>query len=171
MYRTLGDCVVAVQREKEIVLTPEGFRRFEEELNRLTTVTRQEVRARLRDTKPTSDEGEDAAYDSAKIELAFIEGRIQELREILTRARILAPEDIRTDEAHLGSRVRVTNLSTGRELTLKLVSPLEAAPERSQISTESPVGEAILGRRPGDTVDVRTPAGTAQYRIEEIRAE
>ncbi|HHX42202.1 MAG TPA: transcription elongation factor GreA [Armatimonadetes bacterium] len=162
---------MAVQREKEIVLTPEGFRRFEEELNRLTTVTRQEVRARLRDTKPTSDEGEDAAYDSAKIELAFIEGRIQELREILTRARILAPEDIRTDEAHLGSRVRVTNLSTGRELALKLVSPLEAAPERSQISTESPVGEAILGRRPGDTVDVRTPAGTAQYRIEEIRAE
>lgn len=170
MCRMLGDCAVAIQREKEIVLTPEGFRRFEEELNRLTTVTRQEIRSRLRDTKPTSDEGEDAAYDSAKVEQAFVEGRIQELREILTRARILSPEEVRTDEAHLGSRVRVTNLSSGRQISLKLVSPLEATPERSQVSTESPVGEALLGRRPGDVVDVRTPAGVAQYRVEEIGA-
>lgn len=157
-----------MQKEKEILLTADGYRRFEEELNRLTTVTRQEVRARVRDTKPTSDEGDDAAYDSAKVEQALVEGRIQELREILTRARVLEDADIRTDEAHIGSRVVVTNLTTGRQVTLKLVSPLEAAPERSQISTESPVGEALVGRQPGEIVDVRTPAGVAQYRIDQI---
>ncbi|NLC59281.1 MAG: transcription elongation factor GreA [Armatimonadetes bacterium] len=157
-----------MQKQKEILLTAEGYRLFEEELNRLTTVTRQEVRARVRDTKPTSDEGDDAAYDSAKVEQALVEGRIQELREILTRARILSEDEIRTDEVQLGSRVLVTNLTTGRQVNLKLVSPLEAAPERSQISTESPVGEALVGRQPGEVVDVRTPAGVAQYRIEQI---
>lgn len=157
-----------MQKQKEILLTAEGYRLFEEELNRLTTVTRQEVRARVRDTKPTSDEGDDAAYDSAKVEQALVEGRIQELREILTRARILSEDEIRTDEVQLGSRVLVTNLTTGRQVNLKLVSPLEAAPERSQISTELPVGEALVGRQPGEVVDVRTPAGVAQYRIEQI---
>lgn len=157
-----------MQREKEILLTAEGHRRFKEELDRLTTVTRQEVRDRVRDTKPTSDEGEDAAYDSAKVEQALVEGRIQELREILTRARILEESDIRTDEVHLGSRVRVTNLTTGRQMSLKLVSPLEASPERGQVSTESPVGAALVGHQPGEIVSVRTPAGVAQYRIEEI---
>jgi len=166
----LGDGDATMQKEKEIVLTPEGFQRFEEELNRLTTVTRQEIRSRIQDTKPTSDEGEDAAYDSAKLEQAFVEGRIQELREILTRARVLNPEEIRTDEAHLGSRVRVTNVTTGRVVSMRLVCPLEAAPERSQVSTESPVGEALIGRRAGDMVEVRTPAGVAQYRVDEIGA-
>ena len=112
-----------MQKQKEILLTAEGYRLFEEELNRLTTVTRQEVRARVRDTKPTSDEGDDAAYDSAKVEQALVEGRIQELREILTRARILSEDEIRTDEVQLGSRVLVTNLTTGRQVNLKLVSP------------------------------------------------
>ncbi len=153
--------------QKDIILTSEGFRRLEEELSRLT-LTRQEVRDRVRDTKPTSDEGEDAAYDSARTEQAFLEGRIQELREVITRARILSAEEIRTDEVQLGSAVRVTNLSTGREIHFRIVSPLEASPERGQISTHSPVGEALVGRRPGDTVAVRTPAGVAQYRVDEI---
>jgi transcription elongation factor GreA len=153
---------------KEIVLTAEGYRRFEEELNRLTTVTRQEVRDRVRDTKPTSDEGDDAAYDSAKIEQAFVEGRIQELREILTRARILNEDEVRTDEAQLGSHVRVSNLTANREMRIQLVNPLEASPERGQISTESPVGVALLGRKPGETVEVVAPAGVIRYRVEEI---
>lgn len=154
--------------QKEIILTADGRQRLEEELIRLTTVTRQEIRDRIRDTKPTSDEGEDAAYDNAKAEQAFVEGRIQELREILTRARVLRDEDIRTDEVQLGSRVRVTNLTNGREMNLRIVSPLEASPERGQVSNESPVGEALVGRRPGDIFQVRTPAGVAQYRVEEI---
>lgn len=154
--------------QKEIILTADGRQRLEEELTRLTTVTRQEIRDRLRDTKPTSDEGEDAAYDNAKAEQAFVEGRIMELREILTRARVLRDEDIRTDEVQLGSRVRVTNLTSGREMNLRIVSPLEASPERGQVSNASPVGEALVGRRPGDTFQVRTPAGVAQYRVEEI---
>lgn len=154
--------------DNEILLTAEGYRRFEEELNRLTTVTRQEVRARIRDTKPTSNEDDDAAHDSAKTEQAFVEGRIQELREILTRARVLEESAIRTDEVQFGSRVRVVNLSTGREMRVCIVSPLEAAPERGQISTQSPVGEALIGRRPGDVVEVLIPAGKAFYRVEEI---
>ena len=107
--------------QKDIILTSEGFRRLEEELSRLT-LTRQEVRDRVRDTKPTSDEGEDAAYDSARTEQAFLEGRIQELREVITRARILSAEEIRTDEVQLGSAVRVTNLSTGREIHFRNVT-------------------------------------------------
>ncbi|MDH7569506.1 MAG: transcription elongation factor GreA [Armatimonadota bacterium] len=156
---------------KDILLTAEGYRRLEEELTRLTTIVRQEVRDRVRDTKPTSDEGEDAAYDSAKQEQAFVEGRIQELREVFTRARVLTDEEIRTDEVQLGSRVRVTNLNSGSEMWIRLVSPLEASPERGYISTESPVGVALLGRKPGETVDVRAPAGVIRYRIEEIRRE
>ncbi|MBI3945368.1 MAG: transcription elongation factor GreA [Armatimonadetes bacterium] len=152
---------------KDIVLTAEGYQRFEAELARLT-VTRQEVRDRIRDTKPTSDEGDDAAYDSARIEQAFVEGRIQELREILTRARILNEEEISLDEVQIGAQVRVTNLAAGRELRLRLVSPLEAAPDLGRISTESPVGVALIGRRPGDVVAVTAPAGVVQYRVDEI---
>lgn len=154
--------------DKDIVLTADGYRRFEEELHRLTTITRQEVRARIRDTKPTSDEGDDAAYDDARTEQAFVEGRIQELREILTRARALDDSEIPTDKVGLGSHVRVTNLNSAREVHIHIVLPLEAAPERGQISTQSPVGEALFGRVPGDIVEVRTPAGIARYRVEEI---
>lgn len=158
----------AMVQEKEIVLTAEGYRRFEEELARLIRVKRQEVRDRIRDTKPASDENEDAAYDNAKIEQAFVEGRIQELREILSRARILKEEEIPTDEVRLGSRVRVRHLGSGREMSLRLVSPLEAWPDRGDISIESPVGMALLGRREGDVVCVAAPVGNVEYRIEEI---
>jgi len=148
-------------------LTHEGYRRFEAELNYLRKVRRSEVAERLRNA---IDEGgeltENAEYEDAKNEQAFVEGRIQELEILLGNAVIIddvGPEDI----ARLGSLVTVQE-ENGAPETYHIVGAAEANPREGRISNQSPLGQALLGKRVGDAVEVRTPDGPLTFRVVEI---
>jgi transcription elongation factor GreA len=155
--------------EYRIVLTPEGYEKIDKELERLRTVERHAVADRIRDAKQFGEFTENAEYEEAKKEQAFIEGRIQELRHVLQNAQILQDDEIPTDAVGIGSLVTVTEVDTGDEWEFKLVGSFESDPDNDKISDESPIGEALFGKRVGDTVDVTIPDGQIQYRIDQIR--
>ena len=155
--------------EYRIVLTPEGYQKIDKELERLRTVDRHEVADRIRDAKQFGEFTENAEYEEAKKEQAFIEGRIQELRHVLQNAQILQDDEIPTDTVGIGSLVTVTDTDTGDDWEFKLVGSFESDPDNDKISDESPIGEALFGKKVGDTVDVIIPDGQIQYRIDNIR--
>ena len=111
---------------------------------------------------------ENAEYEAAKNAQAFIEGRILDLKRILANARTLVEDEVPTDAVGLGSMVTVRDLDYGDEWTLTLVSPFEADPDKDRISNHSPVGRALMGRRAGDAVTVKTPGGETHYEIAQI---
>lgn len=153
--------------DKEVILTEEGLRKLEEELDYLRRVKRKEVAERIKEALSFGDISENSEYDDAKNEQAFIEGRIATLEKILRNARVV-------DHSHapgtvgIGSRVRLRDLDTGELLEYTIVGSAEAAPAALKISNESPVGRALIGRRAGETVEVSVPAGLLRYRIEEV---
>src|SRR5436190_2101392 len=155
--------------DSPIVLTPAGHDRIEKELERLKTVERREVAERIRDSKQFGEYSENAEYEDAKIEQAFVEGRITELRRILQIARVIEPDEIPTDVIGIGSIVTVKDMKHKDEWEFTLVSPFESDPDQDRISDESPIGNALLGKKVGDVVDVSIPDGHIKYKILGIR--
>jgi len=138
-------------------LTPEGYRKLEEELEYLRTVKRREVAQRLHEALAEGGELiENAEYEAAKNEQAFVEGRIQELEYLLSNARVV--EEASPDRVSIGSHVTV-RYEDGSEETYAIVGAAEASPRERLISNESPLGEALMGHKVGDTVEVKAPAG------------
>jgi transcription elongation factor GreA len=158
---TLGD-------SEEIVLTPAGFTELNDEYTRLRTVERREVAERIRDAITYGELTENSEYEDAKNQQAFLEGRIEDLRHILQAARIIEDDEIPVDEVGLGSIVSVIE-ETGDDWEITIVSPFEADPSRDKISDESPLGESLFGKKVGDAVVVRAPAGAQTYKIKSIR--
>ncbi len=150
---------------QEVVLTFEGIRKLEEELDNLKTVKRQEVAERIKTAIDFGDISENAEYDEAKNDQAFIEGRIMALENMLRSAKVVDNDDVRTDVANVGCSVRVLDLDEQEELTYMLVGSMEADPLRMRISNESPVGAALIGKAAGDEIKVAVPAGTLRMRI------
>ncbi len=155
--------------ENPVVLTRQGYEKIEKELDRLRTVDRRQVAERIRESKQFGEVTENAEYEDAKTEQAFVEGRIQNLYRILQIARILDPEEIPTDHVGIGSVVTVRDLGTDDDWELTLVSSVESDPDNDRISDESPVGQALLGHGIGDRVSVRIPDGIIEYEIVAIR--
>jgi transcription elongation factor GreA len=154
--------------EKQTILTPEGLRKLEEELEHLKTVKRKEIAERIKASKEFGDISENAEYEDAKNEQAFIEGRILQLDQILRNARVVDNHNAPADLITVGATVLVRDLASGEEIRYTIVGSAEADPDQDRISNESPVGRALLGRRPGDTVDVTVPAGKLRYRVLKI---
>jgi transcription elongation factor GreA len=154
--------------EKATILTPEGLRKLEEELEFLKTVKRKEVAERIKQSKEFGDLMENSEYEDAKNEQAFIEGRILTLEGMLRNAKVINNHDVRSDVVTIGSTVRLQD-EAGEELTYTIVGSPEADPLHDRISNESPVGRALLGRRRGDRVIVKAPAGTIRYTIKAIK--
>jgi transcription elongation factor GreA len=153
-------------QEKVVYLTPEGKERFAAELRELQRVRRPEVEERIRRAKEFSDTVDNAEYDEAKTEQAFVEGRIQDLERILSSAKMIE-EPARADYVRMGSHVRVVD-GEGEEQTYYLVGSQEADPRRGLISNESPMGRALIGRRAGDQVTVVAPGGSFDLKVLEI---
>ncbi|MGQ9475716.1 MAG: transcription elongation factor GreA [Actinomycetota bacterium] len=153
------------EREDDIVLTEEGLRRLQEELDYLKNVKRWEVAKRIEQARSFGDIMENSEYDDAKHEQAFVEGRIVEIERILENARVIREEEIDLSEVTLGSTVHLEDIEKGEELCFRLVSAAEARGGRDCLSDQSPVGRAILGRKAGEVVDVQVPSGVIQYRI------
>ncbi len=144
-------------------LTPEGYKKLEEELEYLRTVKRQEVAQRLHEALAEGGELiENAEYEAAKNEQAFVEGRIQELEYLLSNARVV--DHLPSDEVGIGSRVTVA-YDDGSEETYTVVGAAEASPREGLISNESPLGKALMGHKAGETVAVQAPDGTFTVKI------
>jgi transcription elongation factor GreA len=150
---------------EDIVLTPKGHAHILAELDRLVTVDRPEVSERIRDAKDFGDLQENAEYEAAKNAQAFIEGRIQELKWILSMAREIEDGEITTDVVGLGSLVTLRDIEFDEDWTFTLVSPYEANPEKHAISDQSPIGMAIKGHEAGERIEVKTPGGVTPYEI------
>jgi transcription elongation factor GreA len=144
-------------------LTPEGLNKLEEELGYLRTVRRREVAQRLRAVLEGQDVLENAEYEDAKNEQAFVEGRILTLEEILKNVAIIE-ESGPTDRVGIGSRVTVSE-DDGDPETYHIVGSVEADPKSGRISNQSPLGKALLGHRAGDEVIVNIPDGVLCLRI------
>jgi transcription elongation factor GreA len=155
--------------DKQTILTPEGLRKLEEELELLKTVKRKEIAERIRASKEFGDISENAEYEDAKNEQAFVEGRIQQLDAMLRTAKVIDNHDAPADQITVGSTVQVKDLASGEQIAYTIVGSLEADPDLDRISNESPVGRALLGRRSGETVEVVVPAGKIRYSILKIR--
>ena len=152
---------------EEIVLTPIGFKELADELESLRTTERRDVAERIRDAITYGELTENSEYEDAKNAQAFLEGRIEDLKHIMQIARPLEAEEIPTDYVGLGSIVTVRDDIEDWEFTL--VTPVEADPSREKISDESPVGEALVGKKVGEAVTVTTPAGKTRYEVVAIR--
>ena len=155
--------------EEAIPMTEEGFRMYQEKLERLRTQSRSEVAERIRQAKEFGDISDNAEYESAKRDQAFVEGEILQLEALLSRAKIIDRAELPTDEVNLGSTVEIQEVSSKRKHTVTIVGTNEADIEKGKISNESPIGRAILNQKKGETVDVKTPSGLARYKIVKIR--
>jgi len=158
-----------MQTDKEIILTADGLRKIEQELEQLRTVHRKRVADRIRDSKQFGEFSENAEYEDAKMEQAFVEGRIEELKRILMHAHVIQEDEVLTDRVGIGSIVKVRDLETSDEWEYTIVGSIEANPAEDKISNESPVGEALMGCTVGDRIEVEIPAGIARYEITGIR--
>jgi transcription elongation factor GreA len=147
---------------KEVILTEEGLKQLQEELSLLSSVKREEVAERIRDF---GDISENSEYDDAKNDQALLEHRIGILQEKLRRCRIIKDSEIDTDKVSVGSTVTLRDKDAGEIRIYTLVGSAEADPAKSRLSNESPVGQAILGKRVGDEVTVSVPVGALKYEI------
>ena len=147
---------------KPTYLSKDGLEKLRAELDEMTSVKRPEVAKRIHDAKEHGDLSENAEYEDAKNEQAFVEGRIQTLEALIKNATII-DENHSTDHVQIGSTVAVE--SPDGEETFTIVGSTEAKPAEGRISNESPVGRALLGKKKGEKVVVRVPAGDFTYKI------
>lgn len=151
--------------EREIILSMEGKKLLEEELSHLKLVRRKEVAERIKAAREFGDLSENAEYEDAKNEQAFVETRIMALEKILRHAMIATPDGKDPEVVSVGSTVRLKDLTKDSVLQYTIVGSQEADPAKRRISNESPVGRALLGQRAGSVVSVSVPAGTVKYEV------
>jgi transcription elongation factor GreA len=140
-------------------LTRQGYQKLQDELDYLRTTKRQEVADRLHEAMEGGELIEDAEYEAAKNEQAFVEGRIQELEILLANAHLIEDEIVKGDVVQIGSTVTIQDGDNEPEI-YTIVGPAEANPREGRISNESPLGRALMERHAGDTVRVDAPAGS-----------
>jgi transcription elongation factor GreA len=146
-------------------LTREGYDKLQEELVRLRTQKRQEIAQRLHEAMEGGELIENAEYEAAKNEQAFVEGRIKELEILLATARVIDESAIDNESVHVGTKVTIMEEGEPDPETYTIVGAAEANPALGKISNESPLGRALLGRKEGDKVQVDAPAGSFTVKI------
>jgi transcription elongation factor GreA len=153
--------------DKPVFLTPEGRTKLESELKTLREVRRPEVAERIRVSKEFTDTDDNAEFEQAKNDQAFLEGRILTLEKLLANAVPINADHSLHDAVRLGSDVEVTG-DDGEVERYTIVGSAEVDPLHGKISNESPVGRALLGRRIGDVVEIKIPAGSLKLQIKAI---
>ncbi len=155
-------------REKKNILTYEGLKKYEAELEHLKVVMRQEVAQKIKEAREQGDLSENAEYDAAKDEQRDIEARIEELEKILKNAEVVDEDEVDLDKINIGCMIKILDVEYNEELSYKIVGSTEANSLKGKISNESPVGKALMGHKVGDTVEVETQAGVFAYKVLEI---
>ena len=154
---------------KKNILTYEGLKKYEEELQDLKVVKRREVAQKIKEAREQGDLSENAEYDAAKDEQRDIEARIEELEKILKNAEVVDEDEVDLDRINIGCKVKILDIEYNDELEYKIVGSTEANSLKGKISNESPVGKALIGAKIGDVISVETPAGVFQYKVLEIQ--
>lgn len=150
---------------KEVVLTYEGLKKLEDELEYLKSVKRREVAERIKQALAFGDISENSEYDEAKNEQAHTETRIVQIETMLKNARVIDEDEINTDVVSVGSKVKVLDLEFDEEIEYTIVGSTEANPSQYKISNESPVGSALMGQSKGSTVEVVVPDGVIKFKV------
>ncbi len=153
---------------KKNILTEEGLKALEEELQDLKVNRRKEVAQKIKEAREQGDLSENAEYDAAKEEQRDIELRIEEIDKILKNAELVVDDDIDSSVINIGCTVKIKDLEFKEDLEYKIVGSTEANSLKGKISNESPVGKALIGAKKGQTVEVEAPSGILKYKILEI---
>ena len=154
---------------KEVLLTPAGYAKLQEEIRYLSNERRREVAERIKQAREFGDIAENSEYDDAKNEQAMLEHRIAQLEDRLANARVI-DEEVSTDAVAIGTRVRLKDIDANETVEYQIVGSMEANPAEHKLSNESPVGKAIIGRKKGETVEVAAPRGSLRFKIMDIKA-
>ena len=155
----------AMAQIKQITVSSEGLKKLKEELEYLRTTKRKEVAENIKTARSFGDLSENSEYDEAKDEQGKVEKRIADIEEMLKNIRVVDNNDVKTDTASVGSKVKVFYVDDNEEAEYTIVGPTEADPLAGKISDDSPVGSAILGKKTDDEFIVETPGGNVKMRI------
>lgn len=153
---------------KQTLLTDEGLKNYEQELEHLKTVKRKEVAEKIKVALSFGDLSENSEYDEAKNDQAMLEARIAQIESILKNAKIIDESELTNEHIHVGSKVKVHDCEFDEDAVYQIIGSDEADPFNGKLSDESPVGAALLGHQVGDTVEVETPDGEVKFIILEI---
>lgn len=153
---------------KQNLLTDEGLKTYEQELEYLKTVKRKEVAEKIKVALSFGDLSENSEYDEAKNDQAILEARILQIEDILKNATIIDESELNNELIHIGSVVKLRDCEFDEEIEYQIIGSNEANPFEGKLSDESPVGAALIGHRVGDTVDVDTPNGNIKFVVLEI---
>ncbi|UCD77857.1 MAG: transcription elongation factor GreA [Desulfobacterales bacterium] len=153
---------------ERVPVTKEGYETLKKELEKLKRFERPENIKAIEEARAHGDLSENAEFAAAKDRQGFIEGRIIELEYKLANADIIEPDKLNKERAVFGSRVLLENIDTGQDVEYQLVGPDESDIEKGRISISSPLGKAILGKRPGDELTLQVPGGKRVYELVEI---
>lgn len=153
---------------KPVVLTPDGLKKLEDELEYLKVTGRAEIAEKIKIARGFGDLSENAEYDAAKDAQANMEERISKIEEMLKNAQVVDVADVDTDAVSILSKVKVYDADFDEEETYTIVGSTEADPDANKISDESPIGRALIGRKVGEVVSVETPGGVIELKILEI---
>ena len=148
--------------QKDVILTPEGLEKLKQEIEYLSTEKRREVAERIKEAREFGDISENSEYDDAKNEQAMLEARIATLEDKLRSASVIDASELDADVVRVGSLVHVKDEGSGKSLTYTIVGSTEANPSENKLSNESPVGQALVGRKKGDTAKVQLPNGKSR---------
>ena len=155
--------------EREVVLTEDGYNKLTEEIEHLKDVKRREVAERIKEAREFGDISENSEYDDAKNEQAQLEARILQLEQQLRNARVVDAENVSTEAVSIGARVTLKDLATKKNTEYSVVGSAEADPRNHRLSSESPLGKAVLGRQKGERITVSTPRGALEYQVMKIQ--
>ena len=151
--------------EKEVLMSLEGLKKMEDELELLKSIRRKEVAERIKQAIEFGDISENSEYEDAKNEQAFIEGSIIDLEKKLRNAKIIDVSEVSLSSVSVGCRVRVLNMTNDLEMNFEIVGSVDAEPAKGRISNESPVGRGLVGHAVGEIVEIPIPAGSASFKI------
>lgn len=150
---------------KQFVLTEEGLKNLEDELEQLKTEKRKEISEKIKVALSFGDLSENSEYDEAKNEQAMIESRIATIEAMLKNVKIIDDDDLNTETINVGSKVKVLDVEFDEEDEYSIVGSTECDPDTNKISDESPFGKALIGHSVGETVTVEAPGGEVQLKI------
>jgi len=155
--------------DKKYIMTYEGVKKLEDELEYLKSTKRKDITEKIKVALSFGDLSENAEYDEAKNEQAFVEGRIMSLENMLKNATVIDENDISTDMVNVGAIVKVKDYMYDEEVEFTIVGSAEAEPLENRISNESPVGEGLMHKKIGEIVEISVPDGLCKYEILGIR--
>lgn len=154
--------------EKKVVLTAEGLKNLENELQELKVNRRKEIAAKIKEARGQGDLSENAEYDAAKEEQAEVEARIANIEKMLRNAQVISDNEIDKNKINVGSKVLLLDIEFDEQLNYTIVGSTEADPVNGKISNESPLGMALINHKINDIIEVNAPAGIIKYKVLEI---